>query len=126
MFIKAGIFLFLIAINSSSCRSQSTVNVSNSMSAAASKFLETLSARQKARTQFLFNEEERYNWHYIPKNRKGILSKARGVSEPEHGRSRQPPGARVFPPGGARAVRRFLGSEVEDLLSQQALAPRDW
>jgi len=72
MFIKAGIFLFLIAINSSSCRSQSTVNVSNSMSAAASKFLETLSARQKARTQFLFNEEERYNWHYIPKNRKGI------------------------------------------------------
>jgi hypothetical protein len=42
------------------------------MSAAASKFLETLSARQKARTQFLFNEEERYNWHYIPKNRKGI------------------------------------------------------
>jgi hypothetical protein len=42
------------------------------MSEAANKFLETLSARQKAETQFLFDEQERYNWHYIPKNRKGI------------------------------------------------------
>jgi hypothetical protein len=42
------------------------------MSVAANKFLETLSARQKEKTQFSFDDQERYNWHYVPKNRKGI------------------------------------------------------
>ena len=27
---------------------------------------------QKQKTQFLYDDEERYNWHYIPKERKGI------------------------------------------------------
>ena len=70
--MKPIILLFLIAGNFLSCHSQSTGNVPNDMSAAANKFLETLSARQQAKTQFLFDQEERYNWHYIPKDRKGI------------------------------------------------------
>src|SRR5688500_3388714 len=70
--LKPTILIFLIAVNFSSCRSQSTSNVPDDMSAAANKFLETLSPRQKAKTQFSFDEQERYNWHYVPKSRKGI------------------------------------------------------
>ena len=42
------------------------------MAKAASVFLQTLSAKQKAKIQFGFNEEERYNWNYIPRSRKGL------------------------------------------------------
>ena len=42
------------------------------MAKAAYVFLQTLSEKQKAKIQFEFNEEERYNWHYIPKSRKGL------------------------------------------------------
>jgi hypothetical protein len=42
------------------------------MAKAASVFLQTLSEKQKAKIQFGFTEEERYNWHYIPRSRKGL------------------------------------------------------
>ena len=42
------------------------------MAKAASVFLQTLSAKQKAKIQFGFNEEERYNLNYIPRSRKGL------------------------------------------------------
>jgi hypothetical protein len=42
------------------------------MAKAANKFLQSLSEEQKAKIQFRFNEEERYNWHYIPRTRKGL------------------------------------------------------
>jgi len=38
----------------------------------ANKFLQILSDSQRVKAQFSFNEEERYNWHYIPISRKGI------------------------------------------------------
>src|SRR6187549_1361019 len=42
------------------------------MAKAADVFLQTLSEKQKTKIQFGFNEEERYNWHYIPRSRKGL------------------------------------------------------
>ena len=42
------------------------------MAAAARAFLQTLSDTQRARTQFPFNNVERTNWHYIPRDRKGL------------------------------------------------------
>jgi len=42
------------------------------MSAAANKFLQSLSVAQKAKAQFRFDHEERYNWHFTAKSRKGI------------------------------------------------------
>lgn len=42
------------------------------MAAAANQFLQTLSGSQKAKAQFKFEDEERYDWHYVPKNRNGI------------------------------------------------------
>jgi hypothetical protein len=56
-----------------SCQSQTAVNnTKGNMTTAAVNFLQSLSASQKQKAQFAFDEEERYNWHYIPKERKGI------------------------------------------------------
>jgi len=45
------------------------------MAKAANEFLKTLSSEQKEKMQFDFNSDERYNWHYIPKQRNGIMLK---------------------------------------------------
>lgn len=42
------------------------------MTAAANKFLGSLKAEQRAKAVFEFKSEERLNWHYIPKDRKGL------------------------------------------------------
>ncbi|MGC4036126.1 MAG: DUF3500 domain-containing protein [Chitinophagaceae bacterium] len=40
---------------------------------AANAFLQSLTGEQRAKAQFIFDTEERYNWHFIPKDdRKGI------------------------------------------------------
>src|SRR5688572_1467580 len=55
-----------------SCNSQTNQSASSEMSAAANKFLQSLSVAQKAKAQFRFDHEERYNWHFTAKSRKGI------------------------------------------------------
>ena len=50
-------------------------NVSHSasmMSAAASAFIHSLSADQRAKATFAFEDEQRFDWHFIPRARKGI------------------------------------------------------
>jgi len=42
------------------------------MSDKAQKFLQMLSPEQKQKALFPFDGDERYNWHYIPKEREGI------------------------------------------------------
>jgi hypothetical protein len=42
------------------------------MAAAANKFLASLDAGQKAKAQFDFKADDRLDWHYIPKDRKGL------------------------------------------------------
>ncbi|MBM3847307.1 MAG: DUF3500 domain-containing protein [Verrucomicrobia bacterium] len=42
------------------------------MADAASHFLATLSAEQKAKATFEFQADERLNWHFIPRPRKGL------------------------------------------------------
>lgn len=61
---------FLLSVLS--CQSQTKKAPTNGMAAAANQFLQLLDAKQKGASQFSFEDEERYNWHYIPKDRKGI------------------------------------------------------
>jgi hypothetical protein len=61
--------IFIFAF-SASCQSQTATN--KNMTAVATNFLQSLSSAQKQKVQFAFDEEERYNWHYIPRERKGI------------------------------------------------------
>ena len=42
------------------------------MTGAANKFLGSLKAEQRAKAVFEFKSDERLNWHYIPKDRKGL------------------------------------------------------
>jgi hypothetical protein len=42
------------------------------MTQAAQHFLASLTPEQRAKATFAFQEDERLNWHYIPKERKGI------------------------------------------------------
>src|SRR5947207_15245699 len=46
------------------------------MHQAAADFLAALDAEQKQKALIPFNSEERLNWHYIPKERKGLHYKA--------------------------------------------------
>lgn len=72
--MKPAVIIFLIiSMSFLSCSSQTNQsNTPNGMSAVANKFLETLSAKQKEKTQFQFDDQERYDWHYVPKRRNGI------------------------------------------------------
>jgi hypothetical protein len=60
---------------------QFTVVLSNAhpaadeMAAAANKFLAALSPEQKAKAVFDFKADDRLDWHYIPKDRKGLTIK---------------------------------------------------
>ncbi|MCB1276416.1 DUF3500 domain-containing protein [Prosthecobacter sp.] len=45
------------------------------MSAIANVFLSALSAEQKSKASFEFGSEERENWHFIPRERKGLPMK---------------------------------------------------
>src|SRR5688572_7847885 len=75
---KRIIFLFVFLSHSFlSCHSQTDTKARQNtglsdMAKAADVFLQTLSEKQKAKTQFGFNEEERYNWNYVPRSRKGL------------------------------------------------------
>ena len=49
--------------------------VGDEMAAAANKLLDSLSADQKAKAVFEWKNEERFNWHFIPKARQGLTLK---------------------------------------------------
>src|ERR1044071_4951530 len=42
------------------------------MTAAAERFLATLTAEQAAQVNYPLNDNERLNWHFIPRERKGL------------------------------------------------------
>jgi len=70
------LFAFL-SLSFLSCHSQTDTKARQNtglseMAKAADVFLQTLSEKQKVKIRFGFNEEERYNWHYIPRSRKGL------------------------------------------------------
>jgi hypothetical protein len=66
------ILALFLAVNFSACHSQPPALSSTTPRAAAVNFLASLSVNQKKQAQFLFSDDERYDWHFIPKSRKGI------------------------------------------------------
>src|SRR5256714_6683682 len=46
--------------------------VAEEMAAAANNFLVTLTTEQAAKASYLLNVNERFNWHFIPRERKGL------------------------------------------------------
>lgn len=63
------VYLILITILiQAGCDAQST-----SLSLQANKFLNSLSSEERKKALYDFESDERYNWHFVPKNRKGIM-----------------------------------------------------
>lgn len=48
------------------------LNTSSTMAEAANRFLASLTPDQKAKATFSFEDDERQNWHFIPRVRKGL------------------------------------------------------
>jgi hypothetical protein len=49
--------------------------VADEMAAAAKRFLGSLSPELRAKATFAMKDDERHNWHFIPKDRKGVTLK---------------------------------------------------
>jgi len=64
----AAMLLCAMALTAAYYRSKSTTT----MAGAANNLLVTLSADQKAKATYAMNHEERVNWHFVPRERKGL------------------------------------------------------
>ena len=54
---------------------QQTPDPATGMTTAAIKFLDTLSDEQERAARFPFDGEDRFDWHFIPRERKGVALK---------------------------------------------------
>jgi hypothetical protein len=61
-----------LAMNYSQVPSGNGSHSASMMSAAADAFISSLSAGQRAKATFAFEDEQRLDWHFIPRARKGI------------------------------------------------------
>jgi hypothetical protein len=61
--------------------SQQTTDPASTMTVAATKFLDSLNDEQEAATLFPFHSEDRFDWHAIPRERKGLPLKAMTASQ---------------------------------------------
>jgi len=52
-----------------------TIDLSQQIVDASNSFLQTLSASQRESASYEFDDEERLNWHFIPRDRNGIVLK---------------------------------------------------
>jgi hypothetical protein len=71
-FLPAGHWLSSIAVLLLAVASVRAHPAAEDMAAAANKLLASLDAAQKAKAQFDFKADDRLDWHYIPKDRKGL------------------------------------------------------
>jgi hypothetical protein len=71
--VAAGLSLLAIAAaRAESPSSREQAKVAADMARAAQDFLAALSPEQKAKAAFEFKDAERFNWHFIPRERKGL------------------------------------------------------
>lgn len=74
--MKQPIFLLLfVSLHALSCQGQTKGIAKIEMRDAAVNFLQSLTPGQARLAQYSFADDERYNWNYVPMNRKGISIK---------------------------------------------------
>jgi hypothetical protein len=84
------------------------------MAGAAKYFLNGLSPDQKAKATFAFSNEERLNWHFIPRERKGLPFREMDTAQKALAHSFMSTG--LSPRGYQKAT---LINSLEDILKQQ-------
>jgi len=70
LFAACGVLIAMVAVLWG--QAEQKVPAAQGMQQSAEAFLKTLSEPQKARLQFAFDDAERLNWHFIPRERKGL------------------------------------------------------
>jgi hypothetical protein len=68
-------FVFLLLLAGVAVPTALAHPAADELAAAANQFLAALTPEQRARAAFEFKDDERLNWHYIPKDRKGVALK---------------------------------------------------
>ena len=71
----------LVALLGTIAVSQQTGDRASAMSTAAIAFLDTLNDEQEAAVRFPFDGEDRFDWHFIPRERKGVPLKTMTASQ---------------------------------------------
>ena len=61
--------------------SQQTAEPASAMATAAIKFLDSLNDEQQAAARFAFDSDDRFDWHFIPRERKGVPLKTMTSSQ---------------------------------------------
>ncbi len=81
--MKVLIIAFVIAITSSITLGWYAQKIRSGapMVEGANRFLASLTAEKRAKASFGFNDEERLNWHFVPRVRKGLPLKEMSQSE---------------------------------------------
>ncbi len=67
-------FLQILFVESLAAQ-QSKIDLSTAIVAASNKFVGSLNATQSEKARFAFDDEERLNWHFIPRPRQGVTLK---------------------------------------------------
>ena len=70
-----------IAMQNSKTLSGNLSHSATMMSVAADAFISSLSADQRAKAAFSFEDDQRYDWHFIPRARKGVSFKELGPDQ---------------------------------------------
>jgi Protein of unknown function (DUF3500) len=80
------------------------------MSEAANKFLAALTPEQRAKATYAFTNDERFNWHFIPKSRNGLPFKEMTPPQQDLGRALLRTG--LSPQGFTKATNIMLVVEL--------------
>ena len=77
------LLLFLTGMARPIKAQQATIELTQSMVNSTAEFLSGLTPRQRELATYSFNDEERLNWHFIPRSRNGISINAMNSSQRE-------------------------------------------
>ena len=69
-------FVVLAIVTAGAATLQDKAGQAASMAEAAQAFLDTLTPEQRAAVTFPFHGDDRFDWHYIPRERKGVSLRA--------------------------------------------------
>ena len=69
-------FVVLAIVTAGAATLQDKAGRTASMAEAAQAFLDSLTPEQRSAATFAFNSDDRFDWHYIPRERKGVSLRA--------------------------------------------------
>ncbi len=84
--VLTGIGIGIITYQSGLAQQKAAERLRNEIQEQAVTFLQALTPTQRQQTLFRFDDEERFDWHYIPRERKGLPLRAMNASQQQAAR----------------------------------------